>query len=825
MLILLSFVLCLKADAHIILSEIMFNPAGNEKHNEYVELYNSSDTDSIDLLGWLLSDGTKYNTILPYGTTSVLKPGQYALVLVPNYFDESNVYEAEIPAQALIFTIDKSLFGAYGFNNTISECVSLLRPDTLVVASHCYTPDNADGFSEEKRKMNRDDSKENWGNSLKSGGTPGFINSVTPRPIDLRIASVTFSPLRPSIQDTLNLCTTLMNLGEQHIDSCIIIIQDSTNTLPYPTWKKAVGLNMLPGDSIIVRHTIGPLNMGRHTLLTTIDCTGDGNLLNNHFSFSLQVFHTYAHGTVVINEIMYNTDEKSEEWVEIYNRSFDQVDLQNWQIKDRRKVVILTQETCILEPGDYCLLTNNELHVPSACPQIVQSRLPELNNTGDDLTLTDAVGVLIDSVCYESSYGGGRFISLERIRIEDESTTATNWGSCQAENGCTPGQLNSISPREYDAGIEGAIRLEPAYPMHGDDVVVSFDIVNSGRSAVRDIRTHVRFHAIGENNLVDIGEKIVAHLLPRESALTTILWHAVPPGTFVLYVELSMPMDMNPANNRLTDSITVSFLPGSLVINEIMYSPVRDEAEWIELYNNSDSRIELLHWRIADSDTINPAALSATSTYVEPKDFIVLSQDSLGRAGEKMFLVCSQLPSLSNDYDDVFLYDGNCRIIDHVHYTSAWGGAHGRSLERINPNVDSNEASNWTTCIEPAGHTAGRENSVYIDTVPQHTSLSLAPDPFSPDGDGQNDHLAISYILPGTAAHVNVKIFDIKGRLVRFLLNNSPSGAKRTVYWDGHNDEGIKCRIGLYIVFFEAFNETETCIERAKKAVVLADCL
>ncbi|MBN1478999.1 hypothetical protein EH223_15000 [candidate division KSB1 bacterium] len=823
MLILLYCVIYLRADAQVILSEIMFNPAGNERTNEYVELYNAGKSESVDLLGWLLSDGTKFSTILPFEESSILHPGQHAIVLVPQYFDESNAYDSVIPEDALILTIDKSQFGAYGFKNSESECVSLHQPDTLLIASYCYTPDNADGFSEEKRKMSADDSEVNWSNSLISGGTPGYQNSVTPLPFDLGLSSFAFSPQRPSTQDTIFLRLTITNMGDEPIDSCTIIFQDSADIHPHPICEKAIVLNSLPaGDSIKVRHKIGPLSAGLHTLHATIDCALDEKLLNNHSWLSMIIFETYAPRSVVFNEIMYDTDEKSDEWLEIYNASSRPVDLKNWHLKDRKKIVMLTSEQCILNPGDYCLLANRELNAPKSCQQIVEGKLPELNNTGDELTLTDAVGVLIDSVAYEQVHGGGRYISLERIRIEDESTLAANWGSCLAENGSTPGSLNSISPREYDAAIRGPLHLDPSLPMSGDEVLVSFEIVNSGRSAIQDIKTNISYHAINDNTVFDIGDNTVAFLSPRQSALTTIAWHNVPSGVYVLHVELRMPLDMDPANNRLADSVTVSYQPGSLVINEIMYSPAHNECEWIELCNKNHFPIEMMTWCMSDDTADTPVLLSSNPTPICPGEFVLISHDSTVQSGEAIPLVCSQLPSFSNDYDDVILYDGNGRVIDHVHYASAWGGTRGHSLERINPEVNSNEPSNWTTCVDPVGHTAGLVNSVYIKSVPQSTSVAVSPDPFSPDGDGHDDHVAISYEIPGAVAHVNIKIFDINGRLVRFLLNNSPSGAKRTVYWNGHNDEGTRCRMGIYIILFEALNETRMCIEHVKKTVVLA---
>ena len=44
--------------AQIIFTEIMFNVQGSDYHDEYVELYNLSETEVIDLTGWSFSDST-----------------------------------------------------------------------------------------------------------------------------------------------------------------------------------------------------------------------------------------------------------------------------------------------------------------------------------------------------------------------------------------------------------------------------------------------------------------------------------------------------------------------------------------------------------------------------------------------------------------------------------------------------------------------------------------------------------------------------------------------------------------------------------------------
>ena len=158
---------------------------------------------------------------------------------------------------------------------------------------------------------------------------------------------------------------------------------------------------------------------------------------------------------------------------------------------------------------------------------------------------------------------------------------------------------------------------------------------------------------------------------------------------------------------------------------------------------------------------------------LEPGSFFVIASDS--SFFEQMsypmqnILINKNMKALLNTSDQLVLMDGNGRINDLLQYNSEWGGKKGYSLERIQPTVSSHDISNWTTCVDPNGHTCGNKNSVYIDLLPPDASLYVSPDPFSPDYDGFDDNVCISYVLPAKTASVNIKIYDINGRLVRLF--------------------------------------------------------
>jgi hypothetical protein len=67
-----------------------------------------------------------------------------------------------------------------------------------------------------------------------------------------------------------------------------------------------------------------------------------------------------------------------------------------------------------------------------------------------------------------------------------------------------------------------------------------------------------------------------------------------------------------------------------------------------------------------------------------------------------------------------------------------------------------------------------------------------------------------------------MKIFDVRGRLIRYLVNNEPSGSRRDIVWDGYDEEKQKARIGVYVIFLEGMDEAGGVLHAAKGVVVLA---
>jgi spore coat protein CotH len=161
----------------ILISEIMYNPVGGIE-DEFIELYNPSPTESIDLSGWRV-DGIAMT--VPPGT--VIMPQGY-LLFVKND-----------PQFRLTYGSGKYIAGQYaGTLDDLGESITLRNQFGGAISAVIYdeadpwpAAANGGGSSLELIDTTQDNGKVvNWAASLAAGGTPGEPNSaqgtITPVP-------------------------------------------------------------------------------------------------------------------------------------------------------------------------------------------------------------------------------------------------------------------------------------------------------------------------------------------------------------------------------------------------------------------------------------------------------------------------------------------------------------------------------------------------------------------------------------------------------------------------------------------------------------------
>jgi hypothetical protein len=321
----------------------------------------------------------------------------------------------------------------------------------------------------------------------------------------------------------------------------------------------------------------------------------------------------------------------------------------------------------------------------------------------------------------------------------------------------------------------------------------------------------------------------ILSVAPEDSVIANYLWENPSSGEHLLLAVVDYSEDLRPRDNQTYGKLNVAFPKNILVINEILYDPPTGNVEYVELYNRSASAINLAQWKL-NSFTISPMPfiVHAGTSVIVSADFSILQR--FPYLNDTLFKVISLNRTslgLDNDGDSVTVRDLTGEVIDSLYYLPTWHNSEiedvsGRSLERINPNLPSTDRRNWSTCVDPLGGSPGKQNSIFTAVVPSSVTLSFSPNPFSPDGDGIEDHTVVLYQLPVTTALIRIRIYDGKGRLVRTLANNEPSGANGQVIWDGLDDNHERVRIGIYIVLLEALDSIGGELQKTKSVVVVA---
>ena len=299
----------------------------------------------------------------------------------------------------------------------------------------------------------------------------------------------------------------------------------------------------------------------------------------------------------------------------------------------------------------------------------------------------------------------------------------------------------------------------------------------------------------------------------------------------------SYPLDEDPIDNWTVVPLQVRFAPGTVVLNEIMYDPAPSgedserEPEWVEILHRGSTQLDLTGWTIEDAKG-KPHPLCDSCVVMFPDDYAILAGGSPddfrwafpGLEGLVLFPL-GGMPALNNAEDVVLLRDAAGTMVDSVFYLGEWGGGGGVSLERINPHMGANDPLNWSWCVHPRGATPGQRNSIFTAVVPTGASLSVSPNPFSPDGDGHQEVTIISYRLPTAAARITLRLFDMRGRLVRTLVDQERCSSTGETIWDGKNEVGECLKMGLYIIFMEALDDRRGLVCWEKKTIVLAGML
>lgn len=552
------------------------------------------------------------------------------------------------------------------------------------------------------------------------------------------------------------------------------------------------------------------------------------------------VLYVAQRNDLVFNELMADPTPEvglpAFEYIELYNTSEFPVNVDGWVLQHGSTQRVLPFG--LVQPGGFILLVS-EAAVSAFQPFGNVVGVPSLSttaltNAGTSLLLFDREERLVSFVNYSDSWYGnpakaGGGWSLEKIDPMNFCQGAGNWTASQSLIGGTPGAANSVLGSNPDTTPPNLLRIG-----YVDEVTVKLFFSESmDEEGLLGLAQAADF---GLGNIL-----AVQPLLPDfSSALLTL---ATPLEVGRIY-EASLPAQVTDcAGNQLDRRTARVAVPQvaevfDVVINEVLFNPPDGGSRYIELFNRSEKVIELKDYSISSKDTIQGflttiREIISESYLLFPGDFVVLTTSPAAVLNTFMttrphaFIGVASMPSMTNTSGVLAFASKNLTEIDVFAYHEQMQFAllsnkKGVALERVNPNRPTQDRANWHSAAQSAGFgTPGYQNSQYTaDQSSQDGEIEVYPEVFSPDSDGHEDLLTISYHFDHPGFVASVRIFDSRGRLIRNLARAELLAVSGAFTWDGTTDDYQKAPIGIYIIHLEVTNLSGKVNHYRKTAVL-----
>ncbi len=444
----------------------------------------------------------------------------------------------------------------------------------------------------------------------------------------------------------------------------------------------------------------------------------DGNRMTNQSNTFK--YHVARIGDLVINEIFADPLPQIGlppfEFIELWNVSGSDINLQGFTLSDGTNTCIFPN-TDLLKDSLIIVSSTASLNTYSSFGNsIVLPNFPSLNNDGDNITLANKQGQLIDEVNYDltwyhnSTKSDGGW-TLERINSKLGCKKIQNWSaSTQTLWGGSPGKINSIHNLSSDTVAPALEKLE---------------IIN-------DSTAWVVFNTV-------MDSVSVSQIMITTSASVVIsakkVWNRNSDSLLLIFTPLQNKFDytftfstafscngvlMRPKAFSFTFDKPQMAQFSSIVISELLINPQTatslPNSQYIELYNTGSYSINLKGMKI--SDGISTAILPDYKLKADSFIIVAPIQKYTEFSNYKIpALLVSSFPYLNIDNDNLFLTDSTNALINSMRYdTKALNNPlkskGGWSLELIDANNACVMEGNWLYSINPNGGTPNQMNSM-----------------------------------------------------------------------------------------------------------------
>lgn len=530
-----------------------------------------------------------------------------------------------------------------------------------------------------------------------------------------------------------------------------------------------------------------------------------------------------ARYAIVVDEVFADPDPSmglpNSSFLELRNLSTDPVNLKGWALHVNNTIARIPTDK-ILEPDSLLILCSsaaaNAYRIFGSV--LPMTGFPALPDAGATIVLYTPDHRVMHAFTYDRTdhanalkQEGGW--SLEMIDTSVPCLDGGNWTSSIDPLGGTPGRVNSVAGSMEQDGPLHAIRTWAPDSMH---VCILFNRTMDSLSA-----TSPGSFVFSDGSIVN---KVEIQPPLFRSAWLTLTRPLVRGKT--LHLQVRDITDC--AGNRMAGvdtlraGLPVDATTGSVVINELLFDPKPDGIDFVELLNTGDQVVDATTLSLGKRD-VQGHVTGIVSCSPEP--FLIFPGDHYTMASDpgiirKTFLVRHPewqsppvtLPSMPNDEGDIVLLDRQGSVLEELHYRATWHfpllrDVEGVSLERIDPHGTTQDPTNWhSAATNVGGGTPTEHNSQQHGQDRTTGEWHVAPEVISPDMDGHDDLLTITYAFQQPGWSISVTVHDRDGRPVRYLCRHLLCGTSGALRWDGLDEQGRHPGHGAYIVVAEGFD-------------------
>lgn len=413
-------------DSTTVINELMYQPRQADA-SEWIELHNQMAVE-MDLSGWKFSSGVEFT----FPEATIIPGGGYLVIAA----DPAEVQQA--------YALTSVLGPWTGSLANGGERLELRNNNDRVMSVVDYAdtgdwPVGADGSGASLAKSLSatagSDTPSSWHASRKVGGTPGAANvDLTAAGTSIRINEIAAAGSDEFWVELATTNTTPVSLQGLRLTSSSSadftrILNDDLVSAEKPFLATRVTPTAVqPGDRLFLYSDDGStlldaVRAGSFSQSRWPDATGDW--YNTLVGSPGERNPLAIPDAIVINEIQYHQmptlsqpsapegteaipfTESSEEWIELYNRSQETVDLSNWRLDGGIEFTFPADTH--LAPNDYLVVTRDAASLRQKYPElsnVLGNFRGTLDNSGDTIELRDSLGNVADHVHY---YHDGRW--------------------------------------------------------------------------------------------------------------------------------------------------------------------------------------------------------------------------------------------------------------------------------------------------------------------------------------------------------------------------------------------------------------------------------